>query len=152
MTTPRPRSRSRAILSALLGVAALVGLLSWEVSRTLPVRRALDAYNRLIAAAHAGDLPAVSRLCTDRYRSLRPPSLAPEGGVIGLPNGLPHKNFRAWRHGPDVLICPTGRDHPGPVYRFVPSGPTWLFDGPIGLLYPDGHLIEQALDGPADAG
>ncbi len=147
MNPSRPRSRSRQVVSALIGVAALVGLLAWEVGRTLPVRRALDVYQRLIVAGNLGDLAGVEALCSAHYRAAHPPSLAPEGGVNGLPRGLPHRNFRAWKRGKEVLVCPSGRDHPGPVYRFVQEdGGTWRFDGPVGLLYPDGRMVEEEVE------
>jgi len=144
-TAPAPGSRpgptpARRIATIALTIAALVGLLVWEAGRTLPVRRALDTYNRLISAANAGDLDAVARQCSIRYRNAHPPRPAPEGGVIGLPRNGPHKNFRAWRHDATVLICPTNRDAPGPVYRFVYEGDTWRFDGLAGLLLTDGRV------------
>ena len=136
-TRPGP-SPARRLIASVLGVVALAGLLVWEATRTLPVRRALDAYNRLISAANAGDLDTAGRLYSARYLRDRPPRRAPEGGIVGLPRSGPHKNFRAWRQGGFVLICPTNRV--GPVYRFVPEGGGWRFDGLIGLLGTDGRV------------
>ena len=130
----------------------MVAGLAWEVIRTRPVRRALDSYSRLIAVADMGDLDAVRGYCSARYLRTHPLELAPEGGLVGLPHYGPHKNFRAWRRGDAVLICPTDRDRPGPVYRFVEEGGTSRFDGPIGLLNPDGRVedYEQSVGQEAD--
>jgi len=138
--TPPPRSPvplRRVVMTTLL-VVAMAGALGWEVFRTRPVRRSLDAYNRLIFAADQGDLAAIRTLCSTHYLARHPLQLAPEGGLVGLPHYGPHKNFRAWRRGDHVLICPTNRV--GPVYRFVEEADTWRFDGPIGLLQPDGRV------------
>ena len=139
---------ARRIATIALSVAALVALLAWEAARTLPVRRALDTYNRLISAANAGDLDAVSALYSARLRRAHLPRPAPEEGVIGLPRNGPHKNFRAWRHGPEVLVCPTNRV--GPVYRFVFEAGGWKFDGPVGLLLPNGRIEPSGEIDPGD--
>ncbi len=139
-------SPARRIVTVALAVAALAGLLAWEAGRTLPVRRALDTYNRLLSAANAGDLDAVGRLCSARYRRDHPARPAPEGGVIGLPRNGPHKNFRAWRHDATVLLCPTG-----PVYRFIFEGGAWRFDGLAGLLLTNGRIEPGDGTEPEDA-
>ena len=139
----RPIPVRRAVASALFA-ALLVGGLAWEVVRTAPVRRSLKLYNDLIAVADAGDLDAVRGLCTSRYLRAHPPKLAPEGGLMGLPHYGPHKNFRIWRRGGQVLLCPTDRDRPGPVYRFVEESGTWRFDGPAGLLTLDGRVVDYS--------
>jgi len=129
-------------------VVAMAGALGWEVFRTRPVRRSLDAYNRLIFAADQGDLAALRGLCSTRYLARHALELAPEGGMVGLPHYGPHKNFRAWRRGDQVLICPTNRV--GPVYRFVEEADTWRFDGLIGLLHTDGRV--ESSEEPGDPG
>ena len=67
-----------------------------------------------------------------------PPEPAREGGVIGLPRNI-HKNFRAWRHGSAVWICPMNRV--GPLYQFVLEAGSWRFDGPIGILRGRGEVV-----------
>lgn len=147
---PPPRKRTAStnkMLAYALFAAIVVGGLAWEVIRTGPVRRSLDAYNRLISVADQGDLAAIRGLCSTRYLRDHPPRLAPEGGLIGLPHYGPHKNFKAWRRGDQVLLCPTNRV--GPVYRFIEEGGTWRFDGPVGLLMPDGRV--QEFDTPLES-
>jgi hypothetical protein len=121
--------------------ALLAGALAAEVIATRPVRRALAAYNALIAAANRQDLDAIRRLCTTRYLREHDVRPAREGGVVGLPRNI-HKNFRAWRHGPHVWICPTNRV--GPLYQFVFEAGSWRFDGPVGILRGRGEVIPYA--------
>jgi hypothetical protein len=120
-------------------VIALVGLVIFEARRTSGVRGAVRTYSALLVAANRQDLAAARSLCTRRYlqtHDLRP---AAEGGLVGLPRNVPHQNFRAWQHGQEVWLCPThGR---GPVYQFVRQGEAWRFDGPIGLLLPNGEVV-----------
>jgi hypothetical protein len=121
-----------------LAAAALVGILvaavAVEAARTAPVRGAVRAYSMLIAAANRGDLEAVRAVCTEGYLASHPVEAADEGGLVGLPRGI-HKNFRAWREGPDVLLCPTDpRERVRPVYRLVERGGAWKFDGLAGQL------------------
>ena len=68
-------------------------------------------------------------LCTARYLQAHPLAVAAEGGIIGVPRNI-NKNFKAWREGPNVWICPTNRI--GPVYQFVFENGAWRFDGPVG--------------------
>lgn len=127
-----------------LGAAALIaGLLTVEILRTRAVRGAVRSFAALITAANDGDLAAAEALCTRRYRDARGLELSEEGGIIGLPRNV-NKNFQAWRQGEEVWICPTNRV--GPVYRFLREGEVWRFDGPIGLLMPDGRVETVPLD------
>ncbi len=120
---------------------AIAGALVAAVVVTAPERGAVRTYTDLLAAANRPepDLERLAELSTDRYRSGRPFAAASEGGVVGLPRNI-HKNFKVWRSGPAVMLCPTNRV--GPVYRFVRERGRWRFDGPAGLLGPDGRLIE----------
>jgi hypothetical protein len=97
----------------------------------------------LVAAGNRGDLDAARRLCSDGF--LRRDSLRIErgGGVTGLPRTI-DPNFKAWRHGPHVWICPT--DRVGPVYQVIQEGGVWKFDGLVGLRQPGGTIL------PAPAG
>jgi hypothetical protein len=113
-----------------------------EILATRPVRQAMATYTALIAAANRQDLGAVRRLCTERYLKTHAPRGAAEGGVVGLPRNV-HKNFQAWRHGPNVWICPTNRV--GPLYQFVFEQGAWRFDGPIGILRPRGEVVPLAV-------
>ena len=63
---------------------------------------------------------------------------AHEGGIVGLPRNI-HKNFQAWRQGPNVWLCPTNRV--GPVYQFVRESGSWRFDGPVGILRGRGEFV-----------
>jgi hypothetical protein len=119
-------------------VLALVVALVLEIIATRPVRQAMTTYTALIAAANRQDLEAIRQLCTERYLKTHTPRAAAEGGVVGLPRNV-HKNFQAWRHGPNVWICPTNRI--GPLYQFVFEQGAWRFDGPIGLLRPRGEVV-----------
>ena len=137
-----------------LGVAAallagVAGLAVW----TAPVRASVRVYTELIAAANRQDAESVGRLCSSRYRASHPLQPAREGGLRGFPRNLPHQNFQAWRHGPDVLLCPKNRV--GPVYQFVKGPGGWQFDGPVGVLrgrgqfvpMPEGMPVEEAPEG-----
>jgi hypothetical protein len=116
----------------LAGVIALViAFLAYEVHATRPIREAVRAYFELIAAANRQDLPAARALCTDRYLATKTPTLAGEGGIVGLPRII-HVNYQAWREGDQIWICPT--KGVGPVYRFVQQDGAWKFDGLVGVL------------------
>lgn len=136
-----PRRRRSWIIAGVLLVVSLIAALAAEINATRPVREALTAYTALLDAANRQDLDAVGRLCTRRYLEGHPPSPAREGGVVGLPRNI-HKNFRAWRHGPHVWVCPTNRV--GPLYQFAFEAGAWRFDGPVGILRPRGEVIPQA--------
>lgn len=121
-------------------IAALVlALLAFEWWRTSPERESIRTFTDMVILANHGNLQALSSRSTARYQSRHPFRPAPEGGVVGLPRVTPHPNFRAWRAGAEVLLCPFNRS--GPVYRFVREDGVWKFDGPAGLLRPDGHLV-----------
>lgn len=126
MTLGRRRIVLGVALAALLAVPA-----AGVVRSLLMTRQAVASYARLIAAANAQDLDAVRAECSARYLREHEIVASEGGGVSGLPRGI-HKNFRAWREGADVWLCPTDRE--GPVYRFVPEGGGFRFDGPVGLL------------------
>jgi hypothetical protein len=122
-------------------VLILAGGLTAEIIATRPVRQAVSTYLALMDAADHGDIDAVRRLCTDRYLASHDPEPARGGGVVGLPRNI-HKNFRAWRHGQNVWLCPTNRV--GPLYQFVFEHDSWRFDGPVGILRPRGEVIPYA--------
>jgi hypothetical protein len=132
--------RSRPVwigLVAVFGVlAGVVALALW----TRPERDSVRVYTELLAAANREDVEAAARLCSARYRAehkLRP---AAEGGIVGLPRNI-HPNFKAWRHGANVWLCPTNRV--GPVYQFVFEKEGWRFDGPVGVLMSGGRLVTE---------
>jgi hypothetical protein len=135
------RSGLRSWIVGGLVVLALAAGLAWEIVATRPVRQAIAAYTALIAAANRQDLDAVHRLCTRRYILAHEPRAAREGGVIGLPRNI-HKNFQAWRHGPNVWLCPSNRV--GPLYQFVFEAGAWRFDGPVGILRGRGEVVPLA--------
>lgn len=119
---------------AVLGPAIGAGLVAAVVSMALltrPVRQAVAAYTELLGAANRQDLDAARHLCTSRYLATHRLEPASEGGIVGLPRNI-HKNFQAWREGPNVWLCPTNRV--GPVYQFAFEQGSWKFDGPVGLL------------------
>ena len=144
-TAPSSRSRNQIIVGILLAVLATAGFLAFERWLTAPVREAVRAYTDLIAAANRRDLDGARALCTARYLGAHPVRLAPEGGIIGLPRNI-HKNFQAWREGPEVWLCPTNRV--GPVFRFVRSEGRWKFDGVVGQLMPGGRVEPMEVDDP----
>ncbi len=139
MTT---RIRLVLIIGAILLLAG-AGL-AYEIISTRPVREAVRAYAELVAIGNRTDLSdperleSAQRLCTSRYLSTRSLSLGPEGGIGGLPRTI-NKNFKAWREGPSVWICPTNSI--GPVYQFVSENGQWRFDGLIAILRGRGELI-----------
>lgn len=129
------RVRTALIVSA--ATAAVVALVAGVAVWTAPVRGSVRAYTELLAAANRQDVEGARRLCTARYartHTLRP---APDGGLVNLPRNI-HKNFRAWREGPHVWLCP---NREGPVFRFVREGGSWRFDGPVGILRSRGPVL-----------
>jgi hypothetical protein len=124
----------------VLGFAALI----WEIIATRPVRAAIRTYVQLVATADRTELTpshrldAARSLCTARYLSQGSLALGPEGGLVGLPRTV-HKNFRAWREGDNVWICPMNRI--GAVYQFVLEGGQWKFDGLVAYIPPRGPMI-----------
>ncbi len=139
-------SRARWALIGLAAAALLAVPASRGIRSLMMTRRAVATYVALLAAADAQDLDAVRALCTARYLRAHPPAPAPGGGVKGLPRGI-HPDFRAWRDGEAALLCPTGRASRRPAYRFVFEGGGCRFDGPAGLLLPDGRVEGVPSDG-----
>jgi hypothetical protein len=133
-------TRSVALWSGVGSVAALLGGMAVLAVWTGPEREAVRTYTRLLSAANRQDVEGAARLCTVRYRashSLRP---AEEGGIVGLPRNI-HPNFKAWREGSNVWLCPSNRV--GPIYQFVRESGSWRFDGPIGLLMSGGRVVKS---------
>ncbi|HMB02311.1 MAG TPA: hypothetical protein VKP69_01060 [Isosphaeraceae bacterium] len=138
--------RRAALIGAAVALALGAGLAATALW-TRPVRRAVATYTELISLANRPDLEPgdrldrARRLCSARYLRTHRLTPAGEGGIVGLPRNI-HKNFQAWRQGPNVWICPTNRI--GPVYQFVPEGKGWRFDGPVGVLRPRGEFVPSA--------
>jgi hypothetical protein len=136
------RKRSTALVVVI--IAALAGGLAFEVVTTQPVRGAMRTLSALFTIANRPDLTendrlaAARSLCTARYLQAHPLAVAAEGGIIGIPRNI-NKNFKAWREGPNVWICPTNRI--GPVYQFVYEDGAWRFDGPVGILRAWGDFV-----------
>ena len=129
--------KSRRLLWIAFGLVLAVIMVSTEIAWTAPVREAVRCYTDLISAANRRDLEAARALCTENYLKTHDLKLAQEGGMVGLPRNI-HKNFRAWREGKDVWLCPTNRV--GPVFRFVKHPNGWKFDGVVGQLMPGGRV------------
>lgn len=131
----------RRLLVTVAGTVALVAAVppaSRAIRDLIATRGAVMTYGRLIAAANAGNLAAVAELCSARYRREHPPEPARGGGVVGFPRQV-HPNFRAWVEGAEARLCPANRV--GTVYGFVREGGAWRYDGPVGLLRPDGRVL-----------
>jgi hypothetical protein len=137
-------SRTRSIALACAVTAILIGGLAFEVVSTQPVRGAIRTLSELFTVANRPDLSDTERLtkaaslCTARYLQAHPFAVAAEGGLKGVPRNI-NKNFKAWREGPNVWICPTNRI--GPVYQFVFENGIWRFDGPVGILRSWGDFV-----------
>lgn len=133
------RSGARAVPTrtwfGVVGVSVAAGVAVaalWVVAvATAPERDAMRAYTRLIASANRGDLGEAERVCSTRYLAGHRLVLAAEGGIVGLPRGI-HKNFRTWRSGENIWICPTNRE--GVVYQMAREAGEWRFDGMVGIL------------------
>lgn len=122
----------------VLALAALSAIPAARAIRSLAMtHRAVATFSSILDAADGPDLAALRPLCTERYLRSHPLARAPGGGVVGLPRGI-HPNFRAWRHGDEVWLCPT--DRVGPVYRFAFEAGACRFDGVVGLLRPGGRV------------
>ncbi|WP_337177579.1 hypothetical protein [Paludisphaera sp.] len=140
---------TRNVLIAGAAVVALAGLLAYEIVATRPVREAVRAYSDLIAVANHPGMTDADRAAAARpyFSSRRLASgsirFATEGGVEGLPRSI-GRNFRAWREGGEVWLCPTGRT--GVVHRLVEEDGRWKLDGLVGYLRGTGELI-PATDG-----
>ena len=129
----------------VLGGLVLAGSLAVPASHLVRSLRmtggGMATFARLVSSGNAGDLDSVRSLCSRRYLGSRAIEASPEGGVVGLPRNI-HKNFRVWREGDEVWLCPT--DRVGPVYRMVFEEGSWKFDGPVGLLGPGGRVDRAA--------
>jgi hypothetical protein len=140
-------SRKRSItIAAAIGVLLIAGV-AFEVVTTQPVRGAMRTLSELFTIANRPDLTDAERkqaaeaLCTARYLKAHPLAIAAEGGIIGFPRNI-NKNFKAWREGTNVWICPTNRI--GPIYQFVFENNRWRFDGPVALLRPWGEIVRTS--------
>jgi hypothetical protein len=140
-------SRTRSVAIAIAVSALVIGVVVFEVITTQPVRGAMRALSELFTIANRPDLTDVERLtaarslCTARYLLAHPLAVAAEGGLVGFPRNI-NKNFKAWREGPNVWICPTNRI--GPVYQFVFENNGWRFDGPVAILRPWGEIVRTS--------
>jgi hypothetical protein len=139
--------RTRVFLIAALMTFLLAAGVAFEVIATQPVRGAMRTCSALFTIANRPDLTDTERLaaarslCSTRYLQAHPLSLAAEGGLSGFPRNI-NKNFKAWREGPNVWICPTNRV--GPVYQFVFENGDWRFDGPVAILRPWGEIVRTS--------
>jgi hypothetical protein len=144
-------SKPRIALISAAVVAVLLAGLAYEVVATQPVRGAMRTCTELFAIANQLELAdpglpdererllaAARERCSANYRRSHPLVAAPQGGLVGIPRFI-NKNFKAWREGPNVWICP--RDRFGLVYQFVFEDGRWRFDGPIGELRPWGEVV-----------
>jgi hypothetical protein len=140
-------TRLRWILIAGAMALIVIGGLTFEIIATQPVRGAVRTCAELFTIANRPGLSESERLrsaralCSSHYLETHELAVAREGGLIGIPRNL-NKNFKAWREGPNVWICPTNRI--GPVYQFVFEGGAWRFDGPVGILRPWGEMVPMA--------
>jgi hypothetical protein len=138
-------THARTFLIAGALVLMLVGGLTYEVVSTAPVRGAVRTCSELLTIANRPGLKSEERLaaaralCTKRYLDTHKLDVAESGGgLVGIPRNL-NKNFKGWRQGPHVWICPTNRI--GPIYQFVSEDGAWRFDGPVGILRPWGEIV-----------
>jgi hypothetical protein len=141
-------SRTRSLIVAITIVLILLGGLAYEIVSTAPVRGAVRTCSELFTIANRPGLgsdqriAAARELCANRYLATHKLDVADDGqGLVGFPRNF-NKNFRAWREGPNVWVCPTNRV--GPVYQFVYERGIWRFDGPVGILRPWGQIIPMA--------
>lgn len=137
--------RSRAVLIAGAFVLILLGGLAYEIIATAPVRGAVRTCSELLTIANRPGMKTEERiaaaraLCTRRYLATHKLEVAGSGeGLVGVPRNF-NKNFKGWREGPNVWICPTNRI--GPIYQFVHEDGAWRFDGPVGILRPWGEIV-----------
>jgi hypothetical protein len=139
----KARSITVAAGIALLAAAAL----AYEIVSTQPLRGAMRTCSELFTIANRPNLSDAERLsvarslCSAGYLENHPLALAAEGGIVGIPRNI-NKNFKAWREGPNVWICPTNRI--GPVYQFVYENGGWRFDGPVAILRPRGEIVRTS--------
>ena len=137
-------SQTRSVAIAIAVGVLLIGGMAFEVITTQPVRGAMRALSELFTIGNRPDLTDTERLtaarslCTARYLLAHPLAVAAEGGLVGFPRNI-NKNFKAWREGPNVWICP--RDRFGLVYQFVFEDGRWRFDGLVADLGPRGEIV-----------
>jgi hypothetical protein len=136
------------MIIAVAIVLILLGGLAYEIISTAPVRGAVRTCSELLTIANRPGWPperriaAARELCSGRYLATHKLDVGDQGeGLVGFPRNF-NKNFKAWREGPNVWVCPTNRI--GPVYQFVFEGGAWRFDGPVGILRPWGQIIPMA--------
>jgi hypothetical protein len=140
-------TRTHVILIAALIILLCAAGLAFEVITTQPVRGAMRTCSAIFTVANRPDLTDSARLdaarslCSARYLKAHPLALAAEGGLSGFPRNI-NKNFKAWREGVNVWICPTNRV--GPVYQFVLENGDWRFDGPVAILRPWGEIVRAS--------
>jgi hypothetical protein len=147
MTKPRISLVTGAV------IALLVSGLAFEIVTTQPVRGAMRTCAELFAIANQLErvdpmrpeersrlLAEASERCSARFRRSNPLVAAPEGGLVGIPRFI-HKNFKAWRQGSNVWVCP--RDRFGLVYQFIFEDGRWRFDGLVGELRPGGQMVRS---------
>jgi hypothetical protein len=136
--------RTRLFFIVATIVLLVAAGLAFEVVTTQPVRGAMRTCSAIFTIANRPDLTDTERLdaarslCSTRYLQAKPLALAAEGGLSGFPRNI-NKNFKAWREGSNVWICPTNRI--GPVYQFVFENGDWRFDGPVAILRPWGEIV-----------
>lgn len=136
--------------AVLIGIGVGVVLLAVVVVVavwTAPTRGAVRTYAELISAANQEDVATAKRLCSRGYLARHDLERARDGGIVTLPRNI-HKNFKVWRSGPHVWLCPTNRG--GPVYQFVKEDGDWRFDGPVGILHFNGVVEPLEDTGPAE--
>lgn len=140
------RLRTSLIVGAIAVILLVV--LAYEVTATAPVRGAVRTCSELLTIANRPGMKAEERLaaaralCSRRYLSSHRLEIAGGGeGLVGVPRNF-NKNFKGWREGPHVWICPTNRI--GPIYQFVHEDGAWRFDGPVGILRPWGEIVPMA--------
>ena len=126
-------------------VLLLFGGLAYEIVSTAPVRGAVRTCSELLTIANRPGLKSDERLaaaralCTRHYLATHKLDIAGSGeGLVGI-RAISNKNFKGWREGPNVWLCPTNRI--GPIYQFVHEDGAWRFDGPIGILRPWGEIV-----------
>jgi hypothetical protein len=140
-------TRTHLILIAAGIILLFAAGLAFEVVTTQPVRGAMRTCSAIFTVANRPDLTDSARLdaarslCSIRYLQAHPLALAAEGGLSGFPRNI-NKNFKAWREGANVWICPTNRV--GPVYQFVLENGDWRFDGPVAILRPWGEIVRTS--------
>jgi len=140
-------TRTRILVITAAITLLLAAGVAFEVIATQPVRGAMRTCSALFTIANRPDLTDTARLeaarsfCSSRYLQAHPLALAAEGGIRGFPRNI-NKNFKAWREGANVWICPTNRI--GPVYQFVLENGDWRFDGPVAILRPWGEIVRTS--------